>query len=139
MPKISFYNDKEEGLLRITSTDKKETFIFLGDEYSASVLRSARVIRIYQKESHLDIVLVQDKYGRLFYNTWFEMMNFGGGDDYIEEAYSLVNNEDVADQLFQGKTSIYRGLGYIPFVCWSEEDFVIAYERVAKDNATSLK
>lgn len=137
MPKIEYYNDKEEGNLKITSTNKKEKFIFLEDKYSMSILRSAKVIKIYKKESHLDIVLVQEQYGRLFYNTWFEEMNFGGGDDYIEEAYSLVNNEAEADQLFQGKSSMYRGLGYIPFVCWSEEDFVIAYERVDEDNAKS--
>jgi hypothetical protein len=111
MPKITYHNDKEEGRLKITFTNKKEKFIFLGDNYSMSVLRSAKVIKIYRKESHLDIVLVQDKYGHLFYNTWFEMMNFGGGDDYIEESYSLVKDEAEADNMFQGKTSLYHGLG----------------------------
>ena len=133
MPKITYHNDKEEGQLKVTSTNKKEKFIFLGDNYSMSVLRSAKLVKIYRKESHLDIVLVQDQYGRLFYNTWFEMMNFGGGDDYVEESYSLVKDEVEADNMFQGKTSLYHGLGYIPLVCWSEEDFVIAYERVAGD------
>lgn len=136
MPKISYYDDKEEGRLKITSTNKKEKFIFQGDKYTVSILRSAKLIKIYKKESHLDIVLVQDKYGRLFYNTWFEMMNFGGGQDYIEEAYGLVNNMAEADQLFEGKSSMYHGLGYIPFVCWSEDEFVIAYERVAEETAS---
>jgi hypothetical protein len=137
MPQIDYHKDEKEGLLKITSTNKKESFSFLGDKYSASVFRSAKLIKIYKKESHLDIVLVQDKYGRLFYNTWFEMMNFGGGEDYIEEAYSLVNNKAEADQLFEGKSSMYHGLGYIPFVCWSEDEFVIAYERVAEETASN--
>jgi hypothetical protein len=139
MSKISYYNDQEEGRLKITSTTKKEKFIFLGDKYSASVLRSAAGIKIYKKESHLEIVLRQDKYGRLFYNSWFEMMNFGGGEDYIEESYSFVKDEAEADLLFQGKSSMYRGLGYIPFIAWSEKDFVIVYERVAEDNTKILK
>lgn len=133
MPKIDYIKDQKEGLLKITSTNKKERFIFQGDKYTASVLRSAKGIKIYKKENHLEIVLVQDKYDRLYYNTWFEMMNFGGGDDYIEEAYSLVKDEAEADRLFEEKSSMYHGLGYIPFVCWSEEDFIVAYERVVEE------
>jgi hypothetical protein len=137
MPKISYYDDNEEGRLKITSANKKEKFIFQGDKYTASVLRSAKLVKVYRKESHLDIVLVQDQYGRLFYNIWFEMMNFGGGEDYIEEAYSMVKDEAEADQLFEGKSSMYHGLGYIPFVCWSEDDLVRAVERVAEDTTQS--
>ena len=132
MPKVSYQDDKEEGRLKITSTNKNEKFTFLGDEYSMSVFRSAKVVKLFRKESHLVIVLVQDQYNRLFYNTWFEDMNFGG-DDYIEESCYLVNDEIEADNLFQGRRSLYHGLGYIPFVCWSEEDFVCAYERAPNE------
>jgi hypothetical protein len=136
MPKITFHNDKEFGSLKITTTNKKGKFVFLRDKYSVSVFRSVKGIKIYVNDSHLFINLVQDKYGRMFYHSWFEEMNFGGGPDYLEESFSLVKDEEEADLMFQGKPSMYRRLGYIPFVCWSEEDFVLAVERAAEDIIT---
>ena len=137
MPKFEYLKHEKEGLLKVTSTDKKETFIFQGDEYSASVLRSAKLVKRYINEDHLLIDLVQDKYGRLFYNIWCEQINFGGGDDYIEESYNLVKDEAEANKIFEGKSSMYHGLGYIPFICWSEDDLVRAVERVAEDTTQS--
>jgi hypothetical protein len=137
MPKFEYLKHEKEGLLKVTSTDKKETFIFQGDEYSASVLRSAKLVKRYINEDHLLIDLVQDKYGRLFYNIWFEQINFGGGEDYIEESYNLVKDEAEANKIFEGKSSMYHGLGYIPFICWSEDDLVRAVERDAEDTTQS--
>ena len=129
MSKITYQNNKEFGRLKITNTTKKGRYMFLGDKYSMAVFRSANKIKIYKEDSHLFISLVQDKYGRLFYHTWFEDMNFGGGPDYLEESFSLAKDEEEADRMFQGKTPMFLRLGYIPFVCWSEEEFVMAVER----------
>jgi hypothetical protein len=133
MSKITYHNDKEFGPLKITNSNKKGKFIFLGDKYSMSVFRSVKGIKIYVDDSHLFINLVQDKYGRMFYHSWFEDMNFGGGPDFLEESFSLVKDENEADRIFQGKLPMYRRLGHIPFVCWSEEDFVLAVESAAED------
>ena len=136
MPKIEYLKHEKEGLLKVTSTDKKEKFIFQGNEYSVSVLRSAKLVKRYINEDHLLIDLVQDKYSRLFYNIWYEQINFGG-DDYIEESYNLVEDEAEADKIFKGKSSMYHGLGYIPFICWSEDDLVRAVERVVENSDQS--
>jgi len=133
MSKITYQNNKEFGRLKITNTTKKGRFMFLGDKYSMSVFRSVTGIKIYCDESHLFINLVQDKYGRLFYHSWFEDMNFGGGLDYLEESFSLAKDEDEADRMFQGKIPMFRRLGYIPFVCWSEEEFVLAVESAVEE------
>ena len=133
MPKINYHNDKEFGYLKFTRTSRKGRFIFLGDKYSFSVFRSAIGIKTYVNDSHLFINLVQDKYGRLFYHHWFEEMNFGGGPDYLEESFSFAMDEEEADRMFQGKVSMYLRLGYIPLVCWSEDEFVLAVESAAGD------
>jgi len=133
MPKITYHNDKEFGYLKFTRTTRKGKFIFLGDKYSVSVFRFVKGIKTYVNDSHLFINLVQDKYGRLFYHHWFEDMNFGGGSDFLEESFSLVKDETEADLIFQGKLPMYRRLGHIPFVCWSEDDFVLAVESAAED------
>jgi hypothetical protein len=130
MPKISYSIDKEKGLLKMTSVNKDEKFIFLGDEYSRKILLSAKVVKAYLRDDHHIIRLLVDQYGRLFYNTWFEDFNFGGGPDYVDETYNLVKDEEEADSMFDGKYSIFRGNGHIPYVYMSEDDSFYAIEKV---------
>ena len=99
--------------------------MFLGNQYSLSVFRNAKGIKTYINDSHLFINLVEDKFGRLFYHSWFEEMNFGGGPDYLEESFSFAKDEEEADRMYKGKVTMYSRLGFIPLVCWSEEDFVL--------------
>jgi hypothetical protein len=130
MPKITYHQNKEGDNIKVTSVEKDEKFIFLGDDYSRAVLRSAKLIKNYMMDSHESISLLEDQYGRFFYHSWLEEMNFGSGDDYIDESFNLVDNEKEADDLFDAKNTIYGGHGRIPYVYMSEKDCICAYEKV---------
>ncbi|MCK9204823.1 MAG: hypothetical protein M0P58_10385 [Bacteroidales bacterium] len=139
MSKIYYYINKEKGRLQRTSIEKDEKFIFLGDEYSRNVLISAKVIKWYLCDDHHIIRLLEDQYGRLFYNSWFEDFNFGGGPDFVDETFNLVKDEEEADSMFDGKYSIFRGNGHIPYVYMSEDDSFYAIENVDDELEISQK
>ena len=129
MSKTTFHIDKEFGSLKITTTTKDKNFIFLNDKYSLSVFRNAQELKLYEIDSHFYFSLVQDKYGRLFFHSWSEDLNFSGGADYFKESFSLVKDELEAVRMFEGKVPMYRRMGCIPLVSWSEENFILAIEK----------
>lgn len=75
--------------------------------------------------------LLIDQYSRMFYYDFYEEVCYGGGSDFLDLTYNLVENEEDVDELFNDKKNLWRKFGRIPFIYMSENAEVFVFEKAS--------
>lgn len=132
--KVTISKKSDGSFYKVTQTNNKSKFIFMGDTYSYELLYSSSTEKSYWYRDNSERELVQDIYGRLFHYRYDEDMRFDGP-DREDILWTFVESEEESDKL-----SECWGLSLlnVPFIAGDETGWMSVHEYIDQKNLDDL-
>ncbi|MDR1170784.1 MAG: hypothetical protein LBK97_08135 [Prevotellaceae bacterium] len=124
-----FIERRGNEFVKITRTNQRSDFMFLGDVYSYDILSKNTGIKTYYNEYHNKAFLQRDIYGRLILYFYDEEMCFDGP-DRKDLLWLFVKDEADADEM----SKVGKLLRLCkPYIAGNETDWMVAHQFVVTE------